>query len=125
MTAEIPVPEGPPCDFCTDWPAVGSLMNLADYTVQRFCANCGPAFLVGIVEAMTGVQIMVPVTDADRAATDAELAKMGADPLTDAELAELDSKGVTAPKPDPMTEHVVRSTHGHRGGAKPKAGDPE
>ena len=125
MTVDIPVPEGPPCDFCDDWPAVGTLMNLADYTTQKFCATCGPAFLLGIVEAMTGVQIMVPVTDAGKAADDAELGQAAANAMEDAEAAETPPATAGPARPDPMTEHVVRSTHGHRGGAKPKAGDPE
>ena len=125
MTTEIPVPEGPPCDFCTDWPAVGSLMNLADYTTQKFCASCGPAFLVGIVEAMTGAQIMVPAGSAP------EPAAAG---LTADEIQQIED-GWPAPDQDDepgskadhwaSTTHVRRSTHGHRGAAKAKAGDDE
>ena len=124
MTTEIPVPEGPPCDFCADWPAVGSLMNLADYTTQKFCANCGPAFLVGIVEAMTGAQIMVPVTD--------EPAPPAAG--AESEPESTDSAGAPPPGDDDetgsaadhwaSTKRVVRSTHGHRGGARKTEDEP-
>ena len=114
MTVEIPVPEGPPCDFCAEWPAVGSLMNLADYTTQKFCASCGAEFLLGIVQAMSGAEVTAP--DPTAATPTA-----GTAPGPDA------SAGVTtAPDSDDTgepgsaadhwasTAHVRRSTHGHR-----------
>ena len=125
MTTEIPVPEGPPCDFCTDWPAVGSLMNLADYTTQKFCASCGPGFLVGIVEAMTGAQIMVPATpdptmpDAAEPSTTTDAASTPSPDMPD------DDEPGSAADHWASTKRVVRSTHGHRGGGRTKAGDDE
>ena len=114
MTVEIPVPEGPPCDFCTEWPAVGSLMNLADYTTQKFCASCGAEFLLGIVQAMSGADAAA----VDPAAVNAELAKAGADPLTPDETAGLAnddaSEQGSAAGHWANTAHVRRSTHGHR-----------
>ena len=114
MTVEIPVPEGPPCDFCTEWPAVGSLMNLADYTTQKFCASCGAQFLLGIVQAMSGADVTAPDPTA-------AIPTAGTAPESDA------SAGVTT-APDSgdagepgsaadhwaSTAHVRRSTHGHR-----------
>jgi len=124
MTVEIPVPEGPPCDFCTEWPAVGSLMNLADYTTQKFCASCGAQFLLGIVQAMSGADAAAP----DPTAPDHSA---GTAPGPDA------SAGVTtAPGSDDAgepgsaadhwasTAHVRRSTHGHRA-AKGASGVPD
>jgi len=147
MTTEIPVPEGPPCDFCTDWPAVGSLMNLADYTTQKFCASCGPAFLVGIVEAMTGAQIMVPVTGTSAAGggelpapvtpaadiqPEPERESIRITPSPEMRAAVLAAAGLEdqaeqGSKADhwASTTHVRRSTHGHRGGSRAKSGDDE
>ena len=147
MTTEIPVPEGPPCDFCTDWPAVGSLMNLADYTTTKFCASCGPVFLVGIVEAMTGAQIMPTGQPAagpdDEAVTAVVAAAADIQPEPEREsiritpspemraavlaAAGLEDQAEQGSKADhwASTTHVRRSTHGHRGGSRAKAGDDE
>ena len=123
MTVEIPVPEGPPCDFCAEWPAVGSLMNLADYTTQKFCASCGAQFLLGIVQAMSG---------ADAASPAPAPGDPGAAPLTADELQQVQD-GWPAPDPEDepgsaadhwaSTAHVRRSTHGHRA-AKGASGVP-
>ena len=114
MTVEIPVPEGPPCDFCTEWPAVGSLMNLADYTTQKFCASCGAQFLLGIVQAMSGADAVAPPPDPTAA------------PSAGPNAAPADGSASTSPgSPDDdepgsaaghwaSTKHVVKSTHGHR-----------
>ena len=125
MTTEIPVPEGPPCDFCTDWPAVGSLMNLAGYTTTKFCASCGPLFLIGIVEVMTGAQIMVPASETSAAGDGGVPA--AASPAADIqpEDAADDDEPGSAADHWASTKRVVRSTHGHRGGSKAKAGDDE
>ena len=114
MTVEIPVPEGPACDFCTEWPAVGSLMNLAGYTTQKFCASCGPKFLLNIVEAMTGTDLAEtpdPTQGPDAAepnmTTDAASSQSPDTPDDD------DEPGSAADH-WASTKHVVRSTHGHR-----------
>lgn len=145
MTVEIPVPEGPPCDFCDDWPAVGSLMQLANYSTQKFCASCGPAYLLSVVEAMTGA------APDDTAATDDGVSgNDSAGALTADDLAQLDAatpadtaavaaaiqsgQPVIVADDDPgepgsprdhwaSTTHVRRSTHGHRGTARPKGDD--
>jgi len=125
MTTEIPVPEGPPCDFCTDWPAVGSLMNLADYTTQKFCASCGPAFLVGIVEAMTGAQIMPTGQPAAGPPDEAVTAVVAAAIESGEPVVVEDDEPGSAADHWASTKRVVRSTHGHRGGSRTKAGDDE
>ena len=114
MTVEIPVPEGPPCDFCAEWPAVGSLMNLADYTTQKFCASCGAQFLLGIVQAMSG---------ADAAASpESPTAPSAGSPVTGTGDAPPGSPGQDPDDTEQgsaaghwaSTAHVRRSTHGHR-----------
>jgi len=114
MTIEIPVPEGPPCDFCADWPAVGSLMNLADYTTQKFCASCGAQFLLGIVQAMSGADAASPAPAPD-APTPAAAAAV-AEHLADPNVAGPEDDDGTGSAADhwASTAHVRRSTHGHR-----------
>jgi len=114
MTIDIPVPEGPPCDFCMEWPAVGSLMNLADYTTQKFCASCGATFLLGIVQAMSGVEVTAPAPDAVEPATAEQAAHDAA--LTVAMEADRQGDDDTGSAADhwASTQNVVRSTHGHR-----------
>jgi len=147
MTVEIPVPEGPPCDFCTDWPAVGTLMNLADYTTQKFCANCGPEFLLGIVSAMTGADVTAAGGEAP-AGGDARGAQDDAPPAGHqaaedecpvcgamVSLSELDAHqqtpecqsqiGGSAADHWASTKRVVRSTHGHRGGKTAAPAPPD
>jgi len=121
MTVEIPVPEGPPCDFCPDWPAVGSLMNLADYTTQKFCASCGAQFLLGIAQAMAGAEPEPPdpSTPAVIAATSPD-ASTSSD-ATLRESASDDDEPGSAADHWASTKRVVRSTHGHR---KTTAGPP-
>jgi len=114
MTVEIPVPEGPPCDFCTEWPAVGSLMNLTDYTTQKFCASCGAEFLLGIVQAMSGADTAspAPAPDGPAPAAVAAVAEYQADP----NVAGPEDDDGTGSAADhwASTTHVRRSTHGHR-----------
>ena len=114
MTVELPVPEGPPCDFCTEWPAVGSLMNLADYTTQKFCASCGAQFLLGIVQAMSGADAASPAPAPD-APTPAAAAAV-AEHLADPNVAGPEDDDGTGSAADhwASTAHVRRSTHGHR-----------
>ena len=114
MTVEIPVPEGPPCDFCTEWPAVGSLMNLADYTTQKFCASCGAQFLLGIVQAMSGAEPAEPEPAAEpEVITVTPSPKMRAAVLAAAGLEDETEPGSAADH-WASTAHVRRSTHGHR-----------
>jgi len=114
VTVEIPVPDGPPCDFCTEWPAVGSLMNLADYTTQKFCASCGATFLLGIVQAMSGAEVTAPDPTADIPTADtapSSALSPGVIPAADS-----DDAGEQGSAADhwASTRTVVRSTHGHR-----------
>ena len=114
MTVEIPVPEGPPCDFCAEWPAVGSLMNLADYTTQKFCASCGAQFLLGIVQAMSGADAAAPASEPDPPAPEAVDA--AAEYRADPNVAGPEDDDGTGSAADhwASTAHVRRSTHGHR-----------
>ena len=114
MTVEIPVPEGPPCDFCADWPAVGSLMNLADYTTQKFCASCGAQFLLGIVQAMSGADAAAPPPDptGDAGSADVDSSTDAISPATSSNTT--DTEPGSAADHWASTAHVRRSTHGHR-----------
>jgi hypothetical protein len=126
MTVEIPVPEGPPCDFCPDWPAVGSLMNLSDYTTQKFCASCGASFLLGIAQAMAGVPAAGSEPDpAHAAGQTATAADSGSESVTAGAPDDDDEPGSRADH-WASTTHVRRSTHGHRKppGTRPAADDP-
>ena len=123
MTVEIPVPEGPPCDFCTEWPAVGSLMNLADYTTQKFCASCGAEFLLGIVQAMSGAEVTAPDTGDDATPVTAVLGPDGRDSGQTIIGAQDGGEPGSAADHWASTQHVVRSTHGHRK-ARGANGDP-
>ena len=114
MTVEIPVPEGPPCDFCTEWPAVGSLMNLADYTTQKFCASCGAQFLLGIVQAMSGADVTAPAPDAVEPATAEQAAHDAALTVAMEAAHRADDEPGSAADHWASTAHVRRSTHGHR-----------
>jgi len=114
MTVEIPVPEGPACDFCDEWSAVGSLMNLADYTTQKFCASCGPKFLLNIVEAMTGTDLDGTPDPAGPEPAEAELAQYAADSQEPVPAPDDDDEPGSAAGHWASTKHVVRSTHGHR-----------
>jgi len=126
MTVEIPVPEGPPCDFCPDWPAVGSLMNLADYTTQKFCASCGAQFLLGIAQAMAGAEPAEPGPDPTPAAGPTATAADGDSGSATADAPGDDGEPGSAADHWASTKRVVRSTHGHRkpAGAAPAADDP-
>jgi len=124
MTVEIPVPEGPPCDFCTEWPAVGSLMNLADYTTQKFCASCGAQFLLGIVQAMSGADAASPAP-APGELSDAAAADVVAASIASGEpVAVADDEPGSAADHWASTAHVRRSTHGHRA-ARGASGVPD
>ena len=114
MTVEIPVPEGPPCDFCTEWPAVGSLMNLADYTTQKFCASCGAQFLLGIVQAMSGADAAAPDPTAPAGAVAGSAPTMPTDSNADATADAATDEPGSAADHWASTAHVRRSTHGHR-----------
>ena len=127
-TPEAPL--GPPCDFCPDFSAVGSIMNLLDYSTVRFCGNCGPGFLLGVVEAMTGApaeqagQEQPEQPAAAMAESEPELTDSAAGPDGDD-----DGQG-SARDHWASTTHVRRSTHGHRtagsktGGERTDAGEP-
>ena len=114
MTVEIPVPEGPPCDFCADWPAVGSLMNLADYTTQKFCADCGPEFLLGIVSAITGADVTAAADQAPAGADERGVSVVSAPAGHQPDAAPDDDAEGSAADHWASTKRVVRSTHGHR-----------
>lgn len=124
MTDEF-VPTGPACDFCTDWPAVGTLMNLADYATQRFCASCGPAFLLGIVEAMTGMDAAAPEPDAAEHPTAAVAESIPATASSTPGAIDGDDGQGSAADHWASTKNVVRSTHGHRGGRAAGKDDAE
>jgi hypothetical protein len=139
------VPAGPACDFCTEWPAVGTLMNLADYQTQKFCASCGPKFLLGIVEAMTGAMPdapdedecpacggMVPITDMPgHLQAHADAADGAGDPAAVIAAAIKSGETVIVDDDEPgsaadhwsSAQHVVKSTHGHRAARKPAGGE--
>jgi len=124
MTVEIPVPEGPPCDFCPDWPAVGSLMNLADYTTQKFCASCGAQFLLGIAQAMAGAEPAGSEADTAPVPVTAVLGPDGRDSGETVIGQAGDDETGSAADHWASTKRVVRSTHGHRKTtAGPPAGD--
>jgi hypothetical protein len=139
MTDEY-VPTGPACDFCDEWPAVGTMMNLADYQTQRFCASCGPKFLLSVVEAMTGAgggepepegaadptltapgqSAGAPTGNAANAegAADDPAAIAGADSVSAAAYDRDDDEPGSAADHWASTRNVVKSTHGHRGAAR-------
>ena len=124
MTVEIPVPEGPPCDFCPDWPAVGSLMNLADYTTQKFCASCGAQFLLGIAQAMAGAEPAEPEPAVPTAAASTDASPPDTAASEASAAATDDDEPGSAADHWASTKRVVRSTHGHRKTpAGPPAGD--
>ena len=124
MTVDIPVPEGPPCDFCTEWPAVGSLMNLADYTTQKFCASCGAEFLLGIVQAMSGADAASPAPAPGPSPVTAILGPDGRD-SGDTVIGQADdAEPGSAADHWASTAHVRRSTHGHRA-ARGASGVPD
>lgn len=113
MTAETPL--GPLCSICTEYEAIGSLMNLQDYTTTRFCAMCGVTFLATILEALSGADTTPDVEPAEPAGIDG-------DAIERQEMAELAAADVAAEQDAaaelpafPGTASVVRSTHGHRG----------
>ena len=114
MTVEIPVPEGPPCDFCTEWPAVGSLMNLADYTTQKFCASCGAQFLLGIVQAMSGADAALPQAAEPDPKSSSGSADAGQGSTSTESGSANDGEPGSAADHWASTAHVRRSTHGHR-----------
>ena len=124
MTVDIPVPEGPPCDFCTEWPAVGSLMNLADYTTQKFCASCGAQFLLGIVQAMSGADAASPAPAPDPVPITAVLGPDGRDSGETIIGQAGDDEPGSAADHWASTAHVRRSTHGHRA-ARGASGVPD
>jgi len=124
MTVEIPVPEGPPCDFCTEWPAVGSLMNLADYTTQKFCASCGAQFLLGIAQAMSGADAASPAPAPDPVPITAVLGPDGRDSGETIIGQAGDDEPGSAADHWASTAHVRRSTHGHRA-ARGASGVPD
>lgn len=133
---EIPEAVGPPCSVCEEFAAIMSLMNLADYSQTRLCGNCAPQFLGQLIAMMTGEVSESEAADAahEVAAVSGEPEVIGVDdcplcgetvPLAEipahveahasGELpvtAVMDEVAIT--RPDPLTENVVRSTHGHR-----------
>ena len=123
MTVEIPVPEGPPCDFCTEWPAVGSLMNLADYTTQKFCASCGAQFLLGIVQAMSGADVAAPPSDPTSGQLSTPTPTVATTSGQPDSTTDTDDEPGSAADHWASTAHVRRSTHGHRA-AKGASGVP-
>lgn len=116
MTAETPL--GPICSICEEYEAIGSLMNLADYTTTRFCAMCGPGFLQVVLDALSG-----PLTTPDAEPDDppppaAEQAAAAAEQARDAAGDLVLDDSVPGALTFPGTANVVKSTHGHRGGRK-------
>lgn len=150
---EIPVAAGPPCDFTPEYAAIMSVMNLADYSQVKVCAQCAPEYLTAIIAALTGgmpeggdASGVMPAGDDGQVAADAE---PGACPMcgqvvltadvaahVDAHMSgRIDADGNpvtdTPAKPDPLTANVRKSTHGHRtpkgaaSTAAPAGDDPE
>lgn len=113
MTA-IPEPSGVPCDFCGEYAAIMSVMNLSDYSQMKPCGNCAPVILRSIADAFDPPAPPAPdsIPDLARAldhATDdpigAVLAVQGTpDPAEEGSAADHWAS----------TANVRRSTHGHR-----------
>jgi hypothetical protein len=118
------VPAGPVCDFCEQEDAIGSLMNLADYQTMKFGPNCGPAYLLSVVEAMAGgaPADSEPAAAPDPTATGqpAPTSDSAGDSEKSAGSGEQDQDGAGFPG----TANVVRSTHGHRRKTETAAADP-
>lgn len=143
---EIPVAAGPPCDFTPEYAAIMSVMNLADYSQVKVCAQCAPEYLSGIVAVLTGqggdgdtagedecplCGSMVPMAEIAAHVQLHEAGQIGVitvtpDPEVRAAVIEAAGLPDLAPpaKPDPLTANVRKSTHGHRS-PKPAAGKPD
>lgn len=116
MTAETPL--GPICSICEEYEAIGSLMNLADYTTTRFCAMCGPGFLQVVLDALSGADTTPDLEPDDPPPPAAEQAAAAAEQARDATLTGGVPDANPPLSPFPGTANVVKSTHGHRGGRK-------
>lgn len=136
MTAEIPAAAGPPCDFTPEYAAIMSVMNLADYSQVKVCAQCAPEYLSAIVTALTGgmpdsgdaagvaagPDQSQPdgMADTDECPLCGDMVPLADIPAhvgghSDGTLPVVQDVAILAvPKPDPGTANVVRSTHGHR-----------
>ena len=114
--SEFAAPIGPVCSICEQYEAIGSLMNLADYTTTRFCAMCGVAFLETILEALQGADTTPDVEPADEPPP-SKVADATGQAMDVSDLAD-DERAILAAEPPafPGTANVVRSTHGHRKG---------
>jgi hypothetical protein len=111
---EVPVAQGPPCDFCETELAIMSVMNLADWAQQRIGANCAPEYLRAIAQAISGEE-----------APPSEVVYIHTCP-TCGSRDQYDTADISAhtcghqqppprpAKPDPLTKNVSRSTHGNR-----------
>lgn len=110
----IPEPEGVPCDFCQEYAAVMSIMNLSDYSQMKPCGNCAPAVLRGIADMFDPPQTPPAGGESEPAAapSDDAAASLAGTPA-----------GGTPDDPGPdgsaadhwaSTTNVRRSTHGHR-----------
>lgn len=117
MTADQ-APIGPVCSICEQYEAIGSLMNLADYTTTRFCAMCGVTFLQVVLDALQGADTTPDPEPADPPPATNEQIVAAVEQARDA-AADPDSiEPADLSPPFPGTANVVRSTHGHRGGRK-------
>lgn len=112
MTAETPI--GPVCSICEEYEAIGSLMNLADYTTTRFCALCGPGFLGVILEALSGADTTPDPEPADPEPPAAEQVTAAAEAAADQAIAAGQEPETQTGTGWPGTANVVKSTHGHR-----------
>jgi hypothetical protein len=56
----IPEFPGPPCDLCGQAEAMGSLMQLSDWSQTKFCGGCAPVFLRSVADAIGGVEAPEP-----------------------------------------------------------------
>jgi len=114
--SELAAPVGPVCSICEEYEAIGSLMNLADYTTIRFCALCGVSYLETVLEAMRGADTTPDEEPADPPPP-AAVADVTGQAVDVSELADDERAILAAESPAfPGTANVVRSTHGHRKG---------
>lgn len=122
--SEIPVAVGPPCDLCGEFPAVLSLMNLADYSQIKGCGNCAPEFLRTIADSIDGRVTALPDTETAELAADVDAAAADAGAQAPELGADDDDGQGSARDHWASTTNVRRSTHGHRT-PRASSGKPE